>query len=347
MSNGAFVISFDFEMGWSLRRSPNIGPEFSQLDAMRDIVPRMLQILDRYRISATWATVGHLMLRPQDCPGGRFSYDLPSPRFSWFQGEWFAGIPRIGEQGWQWFYAPDLVEQIIESNTYQELGSHTFSHIDVGDPACSKELARAEFELCQTIARNWGRRLRSVVFPHNFAGHLETLEEAGYDCYRTEAKDWYWLGLSQNGILRSRFARLFLQPLRYMDERLPVTPALPAAKRCGNLWEIPQSMFFPGFAGISKYISAASRVRRATLGLHRAAKLGRLFSFYTHPENFIHGGDQLLDAFDEICREAAELREAGKLDILTMEEAASRMQAVVENTHRVAQTGNLLLRVAS
>jgi hypothetical protein len=347
MPLGALVISFDFEIGWSLRKSPKLGPEFAALDAMRDIVPRMLQIFNRYRIPTTWATVGHLLLRPQDCPGGRFSYDFPRPQFSWFKGDWFSGIPRIGEQGWEWFYAPDLIEQIINSETYQEIGTHTFSHIDVGNPGCPKELARAEFNLCQELAANWGRTLHSVVFPHNFVGHLDTVEEAGYSCYRAEGKDWYFLGLSPNGIMQSKSARLLLQPLRYIDERLPMTPALPAVQRDGNLWQIPQSMFFPGFGGISKFISAADRVRRASLGLHRAAKVGRLFSLYTHPENFISGADQLLGAFDDICREAADLREAGKLDILTMEEVAARLQTGQDGGHKIEEPANKLMRAAS
>ncbi|HTQ38479.1 MAG TPA: polysaccharide deacetylase family protein [Pirellulales bacterium] len=346
MSVGALVVSFDFEMGWSLRRSPQITPQFAVLDAMRDVVPRMLEILNRYQISATWATVGHLLLRPQDCPGGRFSYDLPQPRFSWFRGDWFSGIPRFGEQGWQWFYAPDLVEQIVNADTYQELGTHTFSHIDVGDRGCPKELARAEFKLCQDLARNWGRTLHSVVFPHNFAGHLDALEETGYHCYRGENNEWYWFGLGPNGVLHPKLARLFLQPLRYVDERWPMTPTLAAVRRSGNLWQIPHSMFFSGFDGISKHISAADRVRRASLGMRRAAKLGRVFSLYTHPENLIRGSDQLLGAFDKICHEAAELREAGKLDILTMEDVAARMQAAHNKTYE-PESVPVLLRAAS
>jgi hypothetical protein len=89
-------------------------------------------------------------------------------------------------------------------------------------------------------------------------------------------------------------------------------------------------MFFPGMSGISKYVSAKDRANRAKLGLRRAAEEGRLFSLYTHPENFLRGSDELLQAFGEICREAAELRDAGQIDVLTMEQVADRLQAEQE-----------------
>ena len=139
-----------------------------------------------------------------------------------------------------------MVERIVASPTYQELGSHTFSHIDVGDQGVNEQVALAEFELCQQLARNWGRKLNSVVFPHNFAGHLSALEATGYRCYRGLNCEWWLLGMDPNKQLRWKPVRLFLQPLRYLDERWPICPPLPPARRVGKLWEIPHSMLFQG-----------------------------------------------------------------------------------------------------
>lgn len=328
MARGALVVSFDFELAWGDPR------RYRGLDAVRwlarthDVVPKMLESLHRYRVPATWATVGHLMLTQSDCPGGRFRYDLPAPKYGWFEGNWYEGIPAYGEDGWQCFYAPNLVEQIVNCPTHQELASHTFSHIDVGDRECSEVVARAEMAKCQEVAqRNWGRTLHSVVFPHNFIGHLSALEETGYTCFRGVGDEWYWLGLDQNVAFRWRPSRIAIAPLRYLDERLPVCPPLRRAERVGNLWKIGHSMFFPGYTGVSKYIAAEGRVRRAKIGMERAAEQGRLFSLYTHPENLIDDTNSLLDAFDAICREAAAMRDAGKIDILTMEQAAERLEA--------------------
>jgi len=326
MSRGALVVSLDFEMAWSYRRSPVLAASDAQLlRGTGAVVTRLLDIFDRYGISATWATVGHLMMRREDFDGGRLQYNWPAPRYAWFQGDWYGGIPAFGEDGADVFYAPDLVGRIVHCPTYQELGTHTFTHIDVGDSGCGVETARAEFSRCQELARRYGRRLNSVVFPHNYAGHLDVLEETGYRCYRGQNCEWYRFGLNWNK--SRRVARAVMQPLRYLDEKWPICPPLPAPRRVGNLWEIPHSMFFPGLHGISRYISPQDRVKRAIRGLKRAVRRGRLFSLWTHPENMLSGADVLLAAFEEICREAAALRDAGKLDMLPMEEVAKRLDA--------------------
>jgi peptidoglycan/xylan/chitin deacetylase (PgdA/CDA1 family) len=326
MSRGALVVSLDFEMAWGNRRSPILGAsEAELLRGTRTVVTRLLEIFDRYGVSATWATVGHLMMRREDFNGGRFDYNWQAPRFAWFQGGWYEGIPAFGEDGADVFYAPDLVEKIVNCPTYQELGAHTFSHIDVGDEACPAETARAEFSHCQRLAQRWGRKLNSVVFPHNYAGHLDVLEETGYRCYRGLNCEWYLFGLNWNKSRRA--ARAIIQPMRYLDEKWPICPPLPSPRRVGRLWEIPHSMFFPGLHGISRYISPQDRVNRAVRGLKRAVERGRLFSLWTHPENMLVGADALLGAFEEICKEAAAMRDAGKLDILPMEEATGRLEA--------------------
>ena len=91
------------------------------------------------------------MLRQQDCPGGHFQYDWPPAEFPWFQGSWFDGIPAYGEDGSEIFYGADLVEKIVTCRTYQELGSHTFTHIFVGEAGCSEATAKARFR----IAKSW------------------------------------------------------------------------------------------------------------------------------------------------------------------------------------------------
>ena len=170
MSRGAMVISFDFELAWGLRTSSSDHSGYHGIERVREVVAGLLDIFQRLEIPATWATVGHLMLRSEDCPGGKFSYESPAPRYPWFSGDWFDGIPGVEEPLADQFYAPDLVERIVGCPVYQELATHTFSHVDMGDPASSRDLADAEFGLCRRLTESWGRTMRSVVFPHNYVG---------------------------------------------------------------------------------------------------------------------------------------------------------------------------------
>lgn len=323
---GAMVVSFDFEIAWGMRSHSGDDPRLNGLERVGEVIESLLAIFVKHGISATWATVGHLMLRGEDCPGGRFPYDLPAPNHAWFKGGWYEGIPAFGSDRAARYYAPHLVEAICNCPVYQELASHTFSHANIGARDCTAEVARAELALCQQLAAHWGRKLTSLVFPRNLIGHLPVVRETGYSCFRAANSEWYWFGRPAS-IYGNRWLRMPVWVLRYLDEKLCLCPPLRPARRREELWEIPHSMFFPGMRGVSRWVTPEQRWRRAARGLRRAAERGRLFSLFTHPHNFLPEPGPLLRAFDRICEEGARLREQGSFEILTMGQVADQLEA--------------------
>jgi hypothetical protein len=325
MAGGVLSISFDFEMAWGARRHAHDLNHAQGIERVREVVHGLLNLFERHQISATWATVGHLMLRPEDCPNGRFPRQLPAPRPDWFTGEWYDGIPSIHEERGLRYYAPDLVAAIVNCPVHQELASHTFSHVVIGEDACSREIAHAEFATCREVAKNWGREVRSLVFPRNKVGHLDALRETGHVCFRGPNSEWFLLGTAAKPIknrLLNRLTYNLVRVLRFVDESLVICPPVGKARRIEGLWELPHSMFFPGCSGLSKFVPRAAQVQRAIKGMRKAARLGRIFSLYTHPHNFLPDVSGQLDAFEQICVAAARLRDAGELEIKTMEEIA-------------------------
>jgi len=325
MPRGAMVFSLDFELAWGTRTSSEAPPP-PGLSRVEEVVERLLAIFARHGVSATWATVGHLVLRREELMDGRFNWDLPEPDLPWFQGKWYEGIPAFDSDAGSAYYAPELVRAILDCPVPQELACHTFTHMLLGDGDCTSEVAAAELWKSQQAAGNWGVELSSLVFPRNRVGHLAEVAAAGFRCYRGENSEWYWFGHA-SGLFERRWLRLPVWCLRYLDERLCLTPPLPPVRHRGGLWEIPHSMFFPGMRGVSKWITPAARVRRAVKGLRRAARQHRVFSIWTHPHNFLPEPEPLLGAVDDICREAARLREAGRLEILSMQQMADRLDA--------------------
>lgn len=330
MAGGVLSISFDFEMAWGTRRNARDLNHAQGVERVREVVRGLLDIFTRHRISATWATVGHLMLRPEDCPDGRFPKQLPAPRPDWFSGEWYDGIPSITEPRGLRYYAPELIEAIVNCPVHQELASHTFSHVVIGEEACTREVAQAEFDTCRDVAKRWGREVHSLVFPRNKVGHLDVLRETGHTCFRGPNSEWFLLGTAAKPIknrLLNRLTYNLVRVLRFVDESLVICPPLGKAKRVEGLWELPHSMFFPGCTGLSKFVPREAQVQRATKGMTKAARLGRIFSLYTHPHNFLPDVPEQLESFERICIEAARLRDAGKLEIKTMEEIANDLSA--------------------
>jgi hypothetical protein len=325
MAGGVLSISFDFEMAWGARRDARDRNHAEGIERVREVVRGLLGIFERHRISATWATVGQLMLRPEDCPNGRFPKQLPAPRPDWFTGDWYDGIPSIHEARGLRYYAPDLVEAIVNCPVHQELASHTFTHVVIGEDACSREIAQAELETCRAVARNWGREIRSLVFPRNKVGHLDVLRETGHVCFRGPNSEWFLLGTAAKPIknrLLNRLTYNLVRVLRFVDESLVICPPVGKARQVAGLWELPHSMFFPGCSGLSKFVPRAAQVQRAIKGMRKAARLGRIFSLYTHPHNFLPDVPEQLAAFEQICVAASQMRDAGELEIKTMEEIA-------------------------
>jgi hypothetical protein len=325
MSTGALMISFDFELAWGTRRSARKPDHAAGIERVADVVRGLLDIFERHNISATWATVGHLMITEEQCLQGRFNYRQPGPEPEWFDGGWFDGIPGLDDPTANRYYAPQLVKQIVTCPVHQELASHTFSHVIMADPSCTEEIAQDEFAKCRELGHAWGRQIQSVVFPRNQIGHLEVLERTGHRCFRAANSEWYWFGTvakpPQNPLVR-KATGLVVRALRLVDERLAICPPVLPARKVGNLWELPHSMFYPGSAGVSRFSSPNDHWRRGAKGLQKATELGRIFSLYTHPHNFLPNPEPHLRAFELICEEAARLRDEGSLHIKTMGEVA-------------------------
>jgi hypothetical protein len=331
MQSGGLVLSFDFELAWGLRQSSEpisarLATQYAHVGSV--VVNRLLEILERYELSATWGTVGHLMVRKEDCTAGRFPYPSPelAPRYRWFEGDWLDGIPTCESESASAYYAPEAVQAILDCPVHQELASHTFTHAPLGDPGCSAEFARWDLATCQTLAARWGRQLTSVIFPRNEIGHLPVLRELGYRTFRGANSEWYWFGRA-NQLHRRRALRYGVWLLRYFDEWSAHTPPLLPIRQQNGLWEVPHSMFFPGLRGVSQFITPDQRVRRAVKGLQAAAERGKVFSLWTHPHNFLPQPELLLPAWETICRTAAELRDQGRLQVLTMEQLADGLDA--------------------
>ena len=61
MNKGVFVISIDYEYAWGYR-DQTLSPEWEKrINGETKITKRLLDLFEKYQISATWAIVGHLL----------------------------------------------------------------------------------------------------------------------------------------------------------------------------------------------------------------------------------------------------------------------------------------------
>jgi hypothetical protein len=307
---GVFVFSLDFELVWGSRDlypDPTQLLEQARITRSRVFEP-LLALFQRYGVVGTWATVGSLFLDQGPYPG------LVLPKHSW-KADWLAGVPEGSETEHPEFYAKSLVLRLIEAG--QEIGSHSFTHPVFGGPGCSVEVAESELQACVRVAESMGIRLKSFVFPRNVAGHSELLKKYGFSCWRSLEPLWYRDERVPGSV--SRLAHL----AEVVAARTP-PPVMPF-QDVNGLWCIPASCSFLPMDGIRKAIPISRRVKRCIRGLDRASEEQKIMHLYLHPINLAAAPEVMLNGLEEVLKYAAQLRDKGKLEILSMGQVANLM----------------------
>ncbi len=318
LNRGTMVLSLDLELCWGFFDMLPVAFLEAKSSEERTQIKRLLSLLDRYEIPATWAVVGHLMLDGCARTGNHAHADvLPHPEYSWFRKDWYAYDPctsAVQSPGW---YAPDIVEWIRKAYVRHEIASHSFGHIYYGDPECGPSVARADLAAAVMAAEPKDITLKSFVFPRNQVGHLDVLREYGIRAYR--------------GVDPTRFRKgggLLVRVLNFIDQLLGLTPkTIHAEESIPGLWNIPGNHFYMGRDGIRKIIPIASRVRKGKQGIRQAIQTGGVYHLWFHPFNLNADSDAMLSGLEELFSYAHRMREQGLLDIQTMDEYSAHLAA--------------------
>ena len=167
---GTVVISIDAELGWGFHDYAPEDRPADRIERSRWGWERLAGILDEFRVPATWAVVGHLF--ESECNGAHVGHPSPS---GWFAHE--RGETPMAEQ---YRFAPELVGALAESDLGHDIGSHTYSHVELDADYASEALVRAECDRAIEAAEAVGLSMESFVFPRNRVGHRETLAEMGF-----------------------------------------------------------------------------------------------------------------------------------------------------------------------
>jgi hypothetical protein len=312
LEKGIFTISLDFELIWG---TADLGLDHFKkicLIERETVIERLLQLFEKYQFSATWAVLGHLFL--DHCESNH--PEIVRSDFTWLKEDWFAHDPGGKEDEKSIHLGKSLVEKIRSCSVTQEIGSHSFSHMVLGDARCSPETAESELAECIKIAEKQGVHLTSFVFPRNEIGYLDILKRYGFTSFRGVEPNWYENRSVPEGIRRG---------LRLFDVLRAATPptVMPELTREG-LWNIPGSaMFFP-MHGFRRRIPMSLRVKRAVKGLNAAAKRKEIFHLWFHPTNMVDELEKMFEGLEDILTHAADLQKKGDLEFLTMEQVSNR-----------------------
>ena len=307
-----FVVSIDLEMSWGAIHHGQ--PQENRLYAKeRQMVRAVLDLMEEYHIGATWAIVGHLFLASCAPVEGRNHPEIVRPDYQWHSGDWYDQDPCSDVEREPTWYAPDLLKAIRESSSSQEIGSHSFGHIIVGDPGCDREAFRSDVAACVSTAAENGIELRSFVFPRNSIGHVDVLEEAGFTAYRGHPPDRF----RHTSDWRKRILGL-------IDRVSPRQSSAVWPSRTDGLVDVPQTYFFDPSSVVANRFGAKMWSWLARRRLRHAVRTGSLFHVWFHTHNLATNPDRALRGLEDLFREARHHIDEGRLENLTMGALADR-----------------------
>jgi hypothetical protein len=316
LARGACVVSIDTELAWGGAHRRDGARAQHRFDAEREVIADILAMFARHEIAATWAIVGHLFLDACHDDGQGPHPELVSPAYEWLGAEWLAIDPRSTLAAEPHWYGRDIVDAILACPVRQEIGSHSFSHVIVDDPAGTTHVFSSELAAATRLAAERQVELRSFVYPRNAIAQVERLAEHGFRSYRGGRPTPPFAG-------RPAWQR---RGLGTIDKLRPLSgSAVVPVRHASGVWNLPQTYLFAPSTPGRRRLPPALWSRRPIARLKQAARQRSLFHMWFHPYNVTAKPKRALDALERICRAAARLRDAGDLDIVTMGDLAANL----------------------
>lgn len=306
MQKGKFVISLDFEIYWGVRDKKTIEAYRTELLGVRMVIPRLLDLFEKYRIQATFATVGLLFFgNKQDMQAA-----LPELRPAYVDKGLspYPGIEsavRNSEQEDPYHFGLSLIDKIREYN--QEIGSHTFCHYYCLEEGQTKEEFMADLCRAIEVASGTGDQLLSFVFPRNQynAEYLDILKENGLIAYRGNESAFIFNPAFKS--LKLKFARA----LRLLDTYMNISGHNIYNQETllqDGLVNIPASRFLRPYSTKLKSLERI-RLKRITSSMTKAAQAGKVYHLWWHPHNFGSNSDKNFAFLEKILQHYKKLNE--------------------------------------
>lgn len=278
MSKGIFTISLDFELFWGVRDHRTLSSYGLNISNVHKVVPRLLNLFEKYGVHCTWATVGFLFFNNKN----EIVNGLPEILPDYVKPE-YDPYNYIKENDLDpiYHFAPALIEK-IKNTAGQEIGTHTFSHFYALEKNTTEEQFRSDLLYAVKKAKERGIEILSIVFPRNqySSSHLQVCREAGIKIYR---------GNEESGIYRpvSREQEsIFKRAIRLADSYVNITGhhCYPFPESA-DLINIPASRFLRPYSKKLKSLDSL-KYKRIKSSMKYAAANGLIYHLWWHPHNF-------------------------------------------------------------
>lgn len=313
--NGTLIISLDFEMMWgNLEKWSIEGYGRSNVCNVRLAINQMLCLFEKYKVHATFATVGLLMHENkaeamESMPNKKPSYKniVLSPYSE-------TGLARISPQNENLYFAPDVVRQLQTSKGI-ELATHTYCHYFCWEEGQTIEQFEEDMKTAVDVADKKGLSLKSIVFPRNNVSddYLEICAKYGITSYRGNPKKYF----EKN----TGLARKWMRVGRILDQYIDLgnKTSYKAPELHNGIMNIPASRMLRPYSKKLQLLEPL-RLRRIKKELVYAAKHNEIYHLWWHPHNFGANMDKNMALLEEVLKCYSECQKKYGMTSFTMNE---------------------------
>lgn len=315
---GCLVISLDFEMMWGV--IDLLTPEgYGQTNVaqVREVIPRMVELFEKYDVKATFAAVGMLMLDGVKEVQEAMPLVKPSYKNNKLSPYENGYIENIKEKDSNLYFAPDLIDYLKKSKNI-EIGTHTFCHYYCDAEGQTVEQFEADLKVAIEVARTRGIALKSIIFPRNQVSkeYLTICAKLGIETYRGNPCKFFSKPKNVYEVWRDRIGRL-------VDAYVNVGGKNSYSYEDIDTNEIPinikASRFFRPYMTKLAFMEPL-RIRRIKKEMEYAARNGEVYHLWWHPHNFGANMEANLKNLQKVLDFYVVLRERYYMLSLTMKD---------------------------
>jgi len=308
------VISLDYERRWGVhdRIGDNWEAYREELENEDACVDKMLEMFAERGVHATWAAVGAV-----GCSGWHEYYER-APQPPAYADPRLRVKPSYADRDpeGRLHFSPATIARIAET-PHQDLGSHTFSHIYLGEPGVTPGDARRDHAAVKALfTERYGDEPVSLVYPRNQLSYVDELFDCGVRIVRGNETPWYF---NCNTAARNSYLP---RCLRAFDSINPLA-SHPAPKMSG----MTRSSGFVRFnLSHSLWQLHLSRLTRPI----QSGRPGVAHHYWWHPHNLGRNAEERFGRLRQLLDVVADLIHTGRLRSLNMRELANDAIAPAE-----------------
>ncbi len=281
-NTGVFVISLDFELFWGMWDVSTIEKYGANILGVKQAIPAMLNVFEKYNTEVTFATVGFLFAKNRNELLDSFPElkpDYTKENYDVYKN----GLLNIGndETDDAYHFGYSLLQQIKKGK--HEIGTHTFSHYYCLEEGQSFNEFDADIKAAVKIAKEKDISISSIVFPRNQINenYLILLKNNGINCYRGNPTSWIYKPRKHSD------ENVFIRLCRSIDAYLPIFGYNTFVIKKDNEFPInvPGSRFLKPYNKKLKWLEKL-KIKRILNEMTVAAKRNELYHLWWHPHNF-------------------------------------------------------------